>query len=245
MAVVERKHELQNPTSPEKILLLGERLGFGPDTRVLDVASGRGGPAILLAGTFGCRMTCVEQAEEFDAAARQRVHEAGLDSLIELVHADARRFPLEGERYDVALCLGATFIWDGLPGTLAALMPAVRPSGFIAVGEPYWRRWPLPDAFEPDPGEEFVTLPATVKRFQAAELFPVTLIDASLDDWDRYETLHWLAAEEWLNEHSDDPGAEEIRTRAKYYRDRYLRWQRDLLGWAIIVGRKRQSGQDR
>jgi hypothetical protein len=28
--VVERKHELQNPTSPAKILLLGERLGLGP-----------------------------------------------------------------------------------------------------------------------------------------------------------------------------------------------------------------------
>jgi hypothetical protein len=69
-------------------------------------------------------------------------------------------------------------------------------------------------------------------------LLPSGLIDSSLDDWDRYETLHWLAAEEWLNEHPDDPDAEEIRTRTERDRERYLRWQRDLLGWAIIVGRR-------
>jgi hypothetical protein len=67
---------------------------------------------------------------------------------------------------------------------------------------------------------------------------PSVLIDSSLDDWDRYETLHWLAAEEWLTKHSDNPDAEEIRTRIEQDRERYLRWQRDLLGWAIIAGRK-------
>jgi cyclopropane fatty-acyl-phospholipid synthase-like methyltransferase len=82
-AVVEAKHELQNPISPDKILLLGERLGLGPQSHVLDIASGRGGPALLLAGRFRCRITCVERAEEFHPAARQRVEEAGLDSLIE------------------------------------------------------------------------------------------------------------------------------------------------------------------
>ncbi|HLB61873.1 MAG TPA: class I SAM-dependent methyltransferase [Actinomycetota bacterium] len=238
-AVVESKHELQNPTSPEKILLLGERLGLLPNSRVLDMASGRGGPAILLAGEFGCRITCVERAEEFDVEARRRAREAGVDSLIEFVHADAREFRPGSEGYDVALCLGASFIWDGLPGTLATLTPAVRPSGFVAVGEPYWRTWPLPESVDPDWREDFVTLPETVERFEAAGVRPVTIIDSSLDDWDRYETLHWLAADEWLTEHPDDPDREEIRTRVEGDRDEYLRWQRKLLGWSIIVGRKR------
>jgi hypothetical protein len=30
------------------------------------------------------------------------------------------------------------------------------------------------------------------------------IIAASDDDWDRYESLHWRALEEWLAEHPDD-----------------------------------------
>lgn len=183
-------------------------------------------------------MTCIERAHEFDTAARQRVREAGLDSLIDLIHADAREFALEGARYDAALCLGASFIWDGLAGTLAALTPTVRSGGFVAVGEPYWRVWPLPEGVDVQ-SEDYFTLPETVRRFQASDLTPIALLDASLDDWDRYETLHWHAAEEWLIEHPHDPNAEEIRLRIQRDREQYLRWQRDLLGWAIIAGRKR------
>lgn len=237
-AIVEREHDVQNPTSPEKIRLLGERMRLGPDSRVLDVASGRGGPAVLLADAFGCHITCVERAEDFHAAALARVRDAGLEDRIELVCADAHAFPVEPESYDAALCLGASFVWDGLTGTLEALAPAVGPGGFVAVGEPYWRRWPLPRDFEPDSAEDYLTLPDTVARFEQAGLAPVTLIDGSQDDWDRYETLHWLAAEEWLEENPDDPDAREIRATVERYRDRYLNWERDLVGWAIVVGRK-------
>ena len=237
-AVAESKHELQNPTSPDKVRLLGQRLGLGPHSYVLDVASGRAGPAVLLAGAFGCRITCVEQAEEFHTVARERVHKAGLESLIELICTDARTFPIEHERYDAALCLGASFIWDGLEGTLGALMPAVRSGGFVAVGEPYWRVWPLPEEVESQL-EGYVSLSETVGRFEAAGLAPVGVIDASHDDWDRYETLHWHTAEEWLASHSEHPDAPGIRTQIDRDRQRYLAWQRELLGWTILIGRKR------
>jgi SAM-dependent methyltransferase len=237
-AVIESRHELQNPTSADKIRLLGERLGLGPSSRVLDVASGRGGPALILGETFGCSITCVEQADEFVAAARERARSAGLEELIEVVQADARSFRPEPGDYDAVLCLGASFVWDGLPGTLEALMPAARSGGFVAVGEPYWRRWPLPDGFEPEPGEDFVTLPETVERLEAGGLAFVGLVDSSLDDWDRYESLHWQTLEEWLHEHPDDPEAEDFRRLGRHHRERYLRRQRELLGWAIFVGRK-------
>ncbi len=238
-AVSEDKHEIQNPTSVEKIRLLGERLALGPDSHVLDMASGRGGPAILLAGDFGCRITCVEQAEEFLTVAEQHARSAGLSQLIEFVHSDGHRFALTPNGYDAALCLGASFIWGGLSGTLAALRPAVRPGGFVAVGEPYWRKWPLPGNFQQEEGEDFVGLAETVECFEDAGLEVVTLIASSEDDWDRYESLHWLAVEEWLQDHPHDPDAVTFRERSDHFRRRYLRWQRDLLGWGIFVGRKR------
>jgi SAM-dependent methyltransferase len=233
-AVAEREHELQNPTSPEKIRLLGERLRLAPGKHVLDVASGRGGPALILAETFGCRVTCVEKAAEFYEAACERSRARGLGSLVEFVQADAREFTFEHDAYDVALCLGASFIWDGLDATLGALTPAVRRGGHVAIGEPYWRRWPLPEGRD---DEGFVTLAGTIDRFEQADLPVVSVIAASEDDWDRYVTLSWRALEEWLAEHDD----EEIRRRHDEYKQQYLCWQRELLGWAIFVGWKRSA----
>jgi SAM-dependent methyltransferase len=168
-------------------------------------------------------------------AARERVVAAGVGDLVEIIEADAHAFPLEPEAWDAALCLGASFVWDDLAGTLAALAPTVRPGGHVVVGEPYWREWPLPRGID-DQG--FVALRETVARFESAGLALQGIVASSLDDWDRYESLHWRALEEWLDEHPRDPDGAEIRERHERNRDNYLSFERELLGWAIFVARK-------
>ena len=236
-AVVEARHELMNPTSPEKILLLGERLGLGPESHVLDIASGSGGPALILAETFGCRLTCVERAPEFVARARERVGAAGLGDRIEIVEADAATYELG--RYDAALCIGATFAYGGLVPTLERLRP-VAP--LLAIGEPYWRVWPLP----PDPfaggnertaESEWLPLLETVERFESTGVRVVSLIASSQDDWDLYESLHWQTLDEWLAANPGHPQADEFREHGAAKRARYLGWERDTMGWAIFVCR--------
>jgi precorrin-6B methylase 2 len=234
-AVAERDHEIQNPLSREKIRELGRRLRLEPATRVLDLASGKCGPATLLAGEFGCRITAVERAPEFVADARERIAAAGLEDRVELVEADAAELDLGEERYDVVMCLGASFIWSGLEPELAALRPAVRGRGAVVVGEPFWNRWPLPDGID---GGGYVPLAQTVARLAAAELPVETLIASSLDDWDRYESLQWRALEDWLATNPDDEDAARIRELYERNRREYLDWGRDLLGWAVFVGRK-------
>ena len=236
-AVVEGRHELQNPTSAGKIRQLGDRLGLDRSARVLDVAGGRGGPAVLLASEFGCRITLVEQSSEFAAVAGERARSAGVGELVEVVESDAKEFAIEPGRYDAALCLGATFAFDGLVPTVRALAEAVPSRGLIAVGEPYWREWPLPQQFSPEEEAEFLPLAETVERFESAGVKVVSLIASSEDDWDRYESLQWLTLDEWLAANPDDPQAEEFRERGRRYRDYHLRWRRRLLGWAIFVAR--------
>jgi SAM-dependent methyltransferase len=232
-AVAERDHDIQNPTSPEKIRLLGEWLRLGPETKVLDIACGRCGPALILASNFGCRITGVERAPEFTAVARERIAAAGLEERIEVVGTDARDWQIEEGRWDVALCLGASFVWDDLDGTLAKLVPAVKTGGHVVVGEPYWHR--------PPPGDDmgYLSLPQTVQRFERAGLATVGLIAASPDDWDRYESLHWRAVEDWLQEHPDDPEGPELRGEYEEHKRHYLEEQRKFMGWAIFVGRRR------
>lgn len=123
------------------------------------------------------------------------------------------------------LCLGAH------TDAAKVLAPAVRPGGFVAIGEPFWHE----TGAEAD---DFVDLAATVERFQSAGLALTGLIAASEDDWDRYESLHWRALEEWLAGNTEHPDAPAIRARHLAARDDYLRSQRARLGWAIFAGRK-------
>ncbi len=229
--IAERLHEIQNPTSREKLVLLGERLGLRPGVRVVDFAAGQAGPAIILAGTFGCRVLCIEQSPEFARSASVRVAEAGLDGLIEVREGNARTSTVDAD-WDAALCLGATFVWDGLVPTLSALKRLVRTGGHVVVGEPFWESWPPPAGLD---HAGHVSLAETVERFQSTGLELVTLIASSLDDWDRYETLHWQAVATWIRDNAGATDAAEIGEENAERRLRYLK-RRGHLGWAILAG---------
>jgi SAM-dependent methyltransferase len=152
--VAERDHELQNPTSAEKVRLAGEYMRLTPESRVLDLACGSAGPARVLAASFGCRILGVEVRPAFVAGARARVAEAGLERLVEAEAA-------------------------------AALAPAVRRGGSVAIGEPFWHEWPLPEGVD---DEGYAPLRETVARFERSGLAPTAVVAAAVDDWDRYES---------------------------------------------------------
>jgi SAM-dependent methyltransferase len=233
--VVERDHEIQNPTSPEKIRLLGEYLRLSRGSRVLDIACGKGGPATILAAEFGCRIVGVELRPEFADEALRRLTARGLESLVEIRTADAATLALEPEAFDAALCLGASFVWGTIAEAAEALRPTVRRGGGIAIGEPFWRQWPLPSGISDD---GYVALDETVARLERRGFATTGIIAASDDDWDRYESLHWRAIDEWLAEHPDHPRADAFRAQHEQRRADYFRCKRALFAWAIFVGRK-------
>jgi SAM-dependent methyltransferase len=221
--LVERDHDLQNPTSAEKIQLAGLYLRLGPETSVLDVACGKAGPALILAREFGCHIHGVDVSPVFIEAARRRITDAGLENLISVQLADAAE--VSGwPSHDVALCLGASFVWGHIGDAAAALAQVVGGGGAVAIGEPFWRKPGRAD-------DGFVDLPQTVARFEAPGIDLIGIVAASEDDWDRYRSFHWRAAVEI----GDDAVMECHLSR----RASYLSAERDQLGWAIFIGRVR------
>jgi cyclopropane fatty-acyl-phospholipid synthase-like methyltransferase len=227
--VVERHSVFMNPMRPEKFLGLARQLGLDPDDRVLEVGAGRCGPASFLAQEFGCRVTAVEPHEPFLEDGRTRVRAAGLTDLVEFVHSDGRSFEIEPARYAAAFCLGATFAYDGLDGTLDALAPGVRPGGHVVAGEPYHhsRDDEIDYAMHPWLFHEIF------ERFEMFGLPVAGFVRSSTDEWDEYTSVHLRDLLDWKQEHPDD--AEEIDGwRAEQLAD----VAKGYIGWAIVAGRK-------
>jgi hypothetical protein len=69
-------------------------------------------------------------------------------------------------------------------------------------------------------------------------LSPLYTMVSNQDDWDRYETLQWYAAEKYARDNPDAPDVSEMLTRVARGRTNYLQWGRDTLGWALYMFRK-------
>lgn len=112
--------------------------GIGPGQRVLDLGSGVGDVAMLVAGLVGPSGEVV--GIELDARsvnrARRRVAEAGL-TMVTFVQTDVAKFS-SNSRFDAAV---GRYILQFLPDPVAALRSlaqVVRPGGVIAVQENSW-----------------------------------------------------------------------------------------------------------
>ena len=83
---------------------LGELLGLGAQSRVLDIASGTGTSALFLAERFGCEVVGVDygrhNVEQSNAAATAR----GLDKRVHFRTGDAERLPFPEVSFDAVIC---------------------------------------------------------------------------------------------------------------------------------------------
>ena len=82
---------------------LAKLAGITADMSVLDVGSGVGGPARLLAATYGCRVTGVDLSEPFVDAARYLTERTGQSGRVSFQAASALELPFEDGRFNVAL----------------------------------------------------------------------------------------------------------------------------------------------
>ena len=80
---------------------LAKDAGFNKGEKVLDVGCGIGGPARMIAGVYGCKVTGVDLTEEFIRTAKLLSGLVGLNKLTEFIQADATEMPFDDESFDV------------------------------------------------------------------------------------------------------------------------------------------------
>ena len=81
--------------------LLASHAGITAESRVLDVGSGLGGPALWLAETRGCQVTGLDLVETNVSEANSRAKARGLDRLVRFECGDATAMPFAPGSFDV------------------------------------------------------------------------------------------------------------------------------------------------
>ncbi|CAN5645935.1 hypothetical protein BH24ACT22_BH24ACT22_02520 [soil metagenome] len=78
--------------------------GLGPESRVLDLGAGYGGPARFLAENYGCRVVALNLSEVENDRNRKMTEERGLEHLVEVVDGSFEEVPFGEDLFD--------FVWS-------------------------------------------------------------------------------------------------------------------------------------
>ena len=107
-----------------------DQLGIGPDTEVLEVGSGSGGPAVYLANARGCRVTGVDVNEHGVRNARSLADTRGLAARATFEVVDASRpLPFVAGAFDAVVSNDAMCHIADRPAVLKDWHRVLRPGG--------------------------------------------------------------------------------------------------------------------
>lgn len=240
--ISEQHHRILNPFTESQLQLLGEICHRRTPMHHLDLCCGKGEMLCQWSAQYGHTGVGVDLSPVFLKAAQQRALELHCNDRLTFVEADAGKYAFPTETFNLVSCIGATWIGNGLLGTLNLLRPGLADqNSLMLVGEPYWIDSPPDQAYAcvGNDRELFTTLAGTLERIESAGLELVEMILADHHGWDRYVVKQWMTISDWLRQHPDDPEASEIRQLYERSRREYLTYLRRYLGWGVFVLRPR------
>lgn len=236
--ITHRTHDIMNPLSSAKLDHVVDGLGLRRGARVIDIGCGKGEFLVRLAARYRAEGIGVDISPYAVRDARLRAAARTPGARLTFVEADGKAFePPGGAAFDMASCLGATWIFGGLSGTLHALAGYTRPGGTVVVGHPFWLKTPPPEylAAEGLREGEFGSDDENAAVGSALGLRLVTKVVSGTADFDNYEGWQWAAAAAFARENPGDGDLAEVERRVAVSKDAYLRWGRDVLGWAVYI----------
>ena len=236
-AIAHRDHDYCNPLSAAKFERLLDLLPLEATSRVLDLGCGRAELALRIIERFGSTVVALDHSPHMLDAARERAEWTGALGRLHLDDTDIRDFRADPETFHLSVMLDAGGIPGGMPGICRQLRVWTRGGGYLLVGIGYWKRKP--------PGElaalmggrerEIVDHVGNVQAGVEAGLVPVHAVTATDDELDEYEWKACRSIERYARERPNDPDVPAMLDRSRRWRDAYLKWGRDALGFAAYL----------
>jgi precorrin-6B methylase 2 len=232
--IAERSIELVNPTSPEKLLIIGSLAGMSSGKRLIDFGCGYAEPLVLWSKNYGISGVGIDIRPVAVQRARAKIANLGLSDRLKVVEGKGAEHPFTPGSFDFAACIGASFVWDSVAEALQALKQAIHQKGKIILGEPYW----LKDAVPPDLAQqqkEIHSETALLGLFRNAQLEVDYVLHSSVDDWDAYEASNWYGLARWIEENPDHPDLPQVVQHLHESQDEYFGYGREYFGWALYL----------
>ena len=231
-------HRIIDPFTSEKLATLGRAIHLRTGMSILDLCCGKGEMLATWARDHSVTGVGVDISTVSLTEARERADELGVADRVRFVHDNAAGY-VSANPVDVAACVGATWIGDGVTGTVALLERSLRPGGIMLIGEPFWRAEPpsqeAVEACHARSVDDFDSLPGLVSLFGDLGYDVVEMVLADEDSWDRYRAAQWLNIRTFLDAHPTDDLAPELRAELTRGPLDYVRYARDLLGWGVFA----------
>ncbi|MDR0770940.1 MAG: class I SAM-dependent methyltransferase [Burkholderiales bacterium] len=128
-------------SSPKEMVgLIEKHLPVSQETRILDLACGKGAVSINIAASLNVSVCGVDLMPEFIECANQKAKELKVDSLCRFLCGDANEAVNTERNYDGVIFGGAGNILGSPQETLSKLLKTVKPGGYLLMDEAY-----LPD----------------------------------------------------------------------------------------------------
>jgi arsenite methyltransferase len=124
-----------HPGGTELTERLGRMLNLAPQTRVLDVAAGRGTSALMLATRFQCEVIRIDYSRRNIEAAKRNASQRDLSAKLTFYCGDAERLPFADGAFDAIVCECALCTFPNKQAAAAEFARVLRPGGRLGLSD--------------------------------------------------------------------------------------------------------------
>jgi cyclopropane fatty-acyl-phospholipid synthase-like methyltransferase len=250
----ELRHDAQDALQPQELFpfdqlhyhgtdavqFAANTLNLGPESRVIEIGSGFGGPARYLAQSAGCHVIALELQDHMHNLAASLTSRCGLDKRVSHVLGNALTYPLPQAALDGVVSWLAVHHIPERRQLLKRFAKALRPGGQIYI-EDLYERAPFAESDRPDVAQTLfgVTLTSTadfIRDLTAAGFTNVSLTDMTAD-WTAFCAGRAAAWRSARDRHIRVHGEETYSRLAKFFSTVHHLFQTGSLGGLRVTGK--------